>query len=249
VSPILTFPRASPCLPSGPTPGLASRQTPSTSLVHVPGAGNEFGTTQREARSSASPVLASRRASPCLPPWPTSGLASEQAPYTLGARAAGRSRGVVRACVAGDSTKVTHPGPLYCAPHPARRGKRGGGVSPGQALCLPHTRGPSVLAYTPRGVRSPVRRAVSALGGRCRNAGWVSLRWSQCCGFRSCRRRVVGTHHVLCMQQPNPALKRTRREASSCLAGIVPARRLALSFGVFVVVPAIVRLPECKLPC
>jgi hypothetical protein len=233
VSPILSFRRASPCLPCGPTPGLASRQAPSTLVAYVPGAGNEFGTAQREARWSASPVLASRRASPCLPPGPASGLASEQAPYSLGAGAAGCSRGGSprlrsRRFHQVDSPRATLLCASPCAPPEARPGD---GDSPGQALCLPHTRGPSVVAYARRGVRSPVRWAMSALGGRCRNAGWVSLRWSQCCGCRSCTRRVVGKHHVLCMQQPNPALKRTRREASSCLAGIVPARRLALALG------------------
>lgn len=129
----------------------------------------------------------------------------------------------------GDPLRAT----LLCAsPCAPRQARPGGGVSLGQPHFLPHTRGPSVVAYARRGVRSPVRRAVSALGGRCRNARWVSLRWSVCYGVRSCTRRVVGKHHVLCMQQPNSALKRTRREASSCFAGIVPARRLALSLGV-----------------
>jgi hypothetical protein len=189
-------------------------------------------TAQREARSSLPPVVTSRRASPCSPLRDTLGLASGRASRPRGAPAAGCSRLRARQCTLkcglSQSGRVTAQLVATCPPP---RVKRGSASRPDQPL-LPHSCGPSVVAYARRGVRSPVRRAVSALGGRCRNARWVSLRWSVCCGFRSGTRRVVGKHHVLCMQQPNPALKRTRREASSCFAGIVPARRLARSFGV-----------------
>jgi hypothetical protein len=67
-----------------------------------------------------------------------------------------------------DSPRATLLCASPCAPPEPRPGD---GDSPGQALCLPHTRGPSVVAYARRRVRSPVRRAMSALGGRCRNAG------------------------------------------------------------------------------
>jgi hypothetical protein len=166
-----------------------------------------------------------------LPAQGYSGVGIGASLATTGAPAVGYSRLRARQCTLkcglSQSGRVTSQ-PVATCPPP--RVKRGSASRPDQPL-LPHSRGPSVVAYARRGVRSPVRRAVSAFGGRCRNARWVSLRWSVCYGFRSCTRRVVGKHHVLCMQQPNPALKRTRREASSCFAGIVPARRLARSLG------------------
>jgi hypothetical protein len=119
VSPIFTFRRASPCSPCGPAPGLASRQAPATSLAHMPGAGKEFGTAQREARSPASPVLASRRASPCLPLRPARGLASKQAAYTRGEHVAGLHRG--GSSLRGVRRRLSHWAGSPCpAPHLAR---------------------------------------------------------------------------------------------------------------------------------
>jgi hypothetical protein len=188
-------------------------------------------TAQREARSSLPRVVTSRRASPCSPLRDILGLAAGRASQPRGAPAAGCSRLRARLCTL--KCGLSQSGRLrsqLIATCPPPRVRRGSASRPDQPL-LPHSRGPSVVAYARRGVRSPVRRAVSAFGGRCRNARWVSLRWSVCCGFRSCTRRVVRKHHVLCMQQPNPALKRTRREASLVYAGIPAARRLAQALG------------------